>query len=99
MRAPPTPRHAWQAVTSRPLLLAAVGRLVHHAGQSLLYLTLIHASVDLIRSMNRNVSSILQRVKHDAQQCLSLDRWAAMLRNIVEKMQLAATPAVRAIGS
>jgi hypothetical protein len=88
-----------EAVTSRPLLLAAVGRLVHHAGQSLLYLTPIHASVDLIRSMNRNVSNILQHVKHDAQQCLSLDRWAAILRNIVEKMQLAATPAIRSIGS
>ena len=37
-----------EALTSRPLLLAAVGRAAHSAGQTTLYLTPMHAEVGLI---------------------------------------------------
>ena len=88
-----------EAVTSRPLLLAAVGRLVHHAGQALLYLTPMHASLAAIRSMNDNVFAMVGRVRAAAQQCPLFDRWAAMLRDIVEQMRLAAALKIRAMGS
>jgi hypothetical protein len=40
-----------EVLTSRPLLLAAVGRTSHHAGQTTLHLTLMHAETGLIKSM------------------------------------------------
>ena len=45
-----------EALTSRPLLLAAVGRTVSHAGQTLLYLTPMHAEVGLIATFQTMAS-------------------------------------------
>jgi len=40
-----------EALTSRPLLLAAVGRATSHSDQTTLYLTPMHAEAELIKSM------------------------------------------------
>jgi hypothetical protein len=44
-----------EALTSRPLLLAAVGRATSDAAHTTLYLTPMHAEVSLIKSMIANV--------------------------------------------
>ena len=73
-----------EALTSRPLLLAAVGRAVSHAGQTLLYLTPMHAEARLIKSMIANVHAALGYVKRAAEQLPKLDRWRALLAYICQ---------------
>jgi hypothetical protein len=53
----PSARH--EALTSRLLLLAAVGRALHHAGQTTLHLTPMHAETGLIKSMIANVQAAI----------------------------------------
>jgi hypothetical protein len=45
------PQARREALTSRPLLLAAVGRAVSHCGQTMLYITPMHADAGLIKLM------------------------------------------------
>lgn len=85
-----------EALTSRPLLLAAVGRAVSHAGQMLLYLTPMHAEVGLIKSMIANVRAAVRHVKRAAEQLPAIDRWATLLayicRRIVHQTTLLTPP-------
>ena len=53
------PKTRLEAITSRPMLLAGVGRLTEHAGQSRLLLTLSHAAGDQIKAMIVNVRRVL----------------------------------------
>jgi hypothetical protein len=90
-----------EALTSRPLLLAAVGKAVSHAGQTLLYLTPLHAKVQTIKTLVANVRAALQHVARTAEQFPAIDRWAALLRYICDRIvgvgppspMLIATPA------
>jgi len=75
-----------EAITSRPLLLAAVGKAVSHAGQTLLYLTPLHAKVHTIKTLVANVRAALQHVARTAEQLPSIDRWAALLRYICDRI-------------
>jgi hypothetical protein len=69
-------------VTSRPLLLAAVGKAASHAGQTQLYLTPLHAKTQAIKSLIANVRKALQHVALAAEQLPSINRWTALLRYI-----------------
>jgi hypothetical protein len=80
-----------EALTSRPLLLAAVGRAVSHAGQTLLYLTPMHAEVSLIKSMIANVHAAVRHVRQAAEQLPKLDRWKTLLAYICVRI-LAPSP-------
>jgi len=75
-----------EAVTSRPLLLAAVGKAASHAGQTQLYLTPLHGKVQTIKSLIVNIRAALQHVKAIAQQLPCIDRWAALLRYICQRI-------------
>jgi len=75
-----------EALTSRPLLLAAVGRACHHAGQTTLHLTPMHAETGLIKSMIANVQAAIRHVKAIAQQLPSVDRWATLLHYICRRI-------------
>ena len=96
------PQARREALTSRPLLLAAVGRAVSHSGQTLLYLTPMHADAGLIKSMVANVRAAIRHVRRAAEQLPRLDRWAALLayicRRIVGQFALP-TPASGARGA
>jgi len=80
------PQARREALTSRPLLLAAVGRSVSHAGQTMLYLTPMHAETGLIKSMIANVHAAISHVKRTAEQLPKLDRWATLLAYICHKI-------------
>lgn len=80
-----------EAITSRPLLLAGVARLMQHAGQSRLLLTMTHAAGDLIKSMVTNVRKGLDTILATAPQLTKRERWTALVRYIVEKI-IAAKP-------
>lgn len=75
-----------EAVTSRPLLLAAVGKAANHAGQTQLYLTPLHAKVQTIKSLIVNIRAALRHVKEIAEQLPSLNRWGALLRYICQRL-------------
>ena len=69
----PPPR--FEAITSRPLLLAGVAHLTEHAGQASLLLTLTHAAGDLIKSMVANVRKCLDTILATAPQLTQRERW------------------------
>ena len=83
-----------EAITSRPLLLAAIGRTVRHGGQSQLYLTPMHAAGRVIAAMISTIRAGLRHVKHIAEQLPSRDRWELLVRYIVERI-LASAKTVR----
>lgn len=76
------PQGRLEAVTSRPLLLAAVGTSASHAGGTQLYLTPLHAMTQTIRALVANIRKALQHVRQLAEQSPKLDRWRALLRYI-----------------
>jgi hypothetical protein len=80
------PQARREALTSRPLLLAAVGRAVSHAGQTMLYLTPMHAEAGLIKTMIANVQAAIGHVRHAAEQLPKLDRWASLLAYICQRI-------------
>jgi Flp pilus assembly protein TadD len=75
-----------EALTSRPLLLAAVGRATSHADQTTLYLTPMHAEAGLIKSMIANVHAAIRHVRRAAEQLPTIDRWATLLGYICQRI-------------
>ncbi len=80
------PQARREALTSRPLLLAAVGRAVNHSGQTTLYLTPMHAEAGLIKSMIANVHAAINHVRRAAEQLPKLNRWATLLAYICQRI-------------
>jgi hypothetical protein len=80
------PQARREALTSRPLLLAAVGRVASHSGQTLLYLTPMHAEAGLIKAMIANVHAAIRHVRRAAEQLPKLDRWATLLAYICQRI-------------
>ena len=76
------PTERIEAITSRPLPLAAVGRATHGAGQTTLYLMPMYGKVGLLKSLIANIREALQHVKNPAQQFKTTDRWAVLLRYV-----------------
>ena len=75
-----------EAITSRPLLLAGVGRAVKHAGQCTLYLTAMHAAGASLIALISNIRLALAHVKTVAEQLPTMDRWHVLLSYIVSKI-------------
>jgi Transposase DDE domain group 1 len=80
------PQARREALPSRPLLLAAVGRATSHGGQTTLYLTPMHAEVGLIKSMIANVHAAIRHVRQAAEQLPGLDRWATLVAYICRRI-------------
>ena len=75
-----------EAITSRALLLAGVGRAVKHAGQTTLYLTPMHAAKDNLMGLIANVHAALSHVKAVAEQLPLPDRWRVFLDYVVARI-------------
>lgn len=71
--------HHREAITSRPTLLNGVARLLRHAGQSTVKVSLQHENSDLLIQAITQVSNLLQRVNVIAEQWTSQQRWACLL--------------------
>jgi hypothetical protein len=85
------PKNRMEAITSRPKLLSAVGRMTSHAGQSRILLTVMHESVAQIKQLVANVRSGIQHISTTTPQLANSQRWVAMVRFIVSRI-LAAQP-------
>lgn len=80
------PKARLEAITSRPLLLAGIARLTHHAGQSRLLVTITHAAGEQVKSMVANIRKGLDHIMQTAPQLPKLDRWKSLVRYIVAKI-------------
>jgi hypothetical protein len=85
------PKNRMEAITSRPKLLSAVGRMTSHAGQSKILLTVMHESVEQIKQLVANVRSGIRHISAAAPQLVNSQRWFVMVRFIVARI-LAAQP-------
>ena len=75
-----------EAITSRALLLASVGRATQHAGQTTLYLTPLHAAMTLLMLLIANTRAAISYVKKIAEQSPAADRWKTLLDYIVARI-------------
>ncbi len=75
-----------EAITSRALLLAGVGRAVKHGGQTTLYLTPMHAAKDKVLALIANVHAALSHVRAVAQQLPGANRWKSFVDYVVAKI-------------
>ena len=75
-----------EAITSRPLLPATVGRATNRSGQTTLRLTPLHGKLGLLKSLSANIPAALQHVKAAAEQIRTTDRWVVRLRCVSDKM-------------
>ena len=75
-----------EALSSGPLLLAAVGRASQSGGQTMLYLTPMHAEAGLIKTMIANVGAAIRHVRAIAQQLPCVQRWPVLIEYICEQI-------------
>lgn len=80
------PQARREALTSRPLLLAAVGRATHSGGRTELHLTPMHAEVGLIQTMIANIQAAIAYVRRTAEQLPKIDRWRVLVSYISERI-------------
>ena len=80
------PKTRLEAITSRPKLLSAVGRLTSHGGQKKILLTITHEAAAQIKRLVANVHAGLSHVTQTAPQLDKPQRWFALVRYIVERI-------------
>ena len=80
------PGERLEAITSRPLMLTAVGRKTEHAGQSHLLITCMHVAKARAIEMLSNVHALLQRLKTTTAQLRAGQRWAVIADEIVRQI-------------
>jgi hypothetical protein len=80
------PETRMEAITSRALLLASVGRATKHAGQTTLYLTPMHAAKTTLMLLIANIRAALSHVRRVAEQLPTVDRWKTLLNYIVARI-------------
>lgn len=74
-------RHA-EAVTSRPLLLHAVGKKTEHAGQTRVTITSTHAQANAIRKILSGLSKFFSWLRATAEQLDWDQRWRILLSRV-----------------
>ena len=85
------PKARMEAITSRPKLLSAVGRMTDHAGQKKILLTITHEAATQIKALVTNVRHGLSLILNTAPQLTKHQQWFALVRYIVERI-LACAP-------
>ena len=96
------PKNRMEAITSRPKLLSAVGRMTSHGGQSKILLTVMHESVAQIKQLVANVRNGIRHISAAAPQLVNSQRWIVMVRFIVARIlaaQREITPMPQALPS
>ena len=85
------PKTRLEAITSRPKLLSAVGRMTSHSDQKRILLTITHEAATQIKALVANVRHGLRLIQDTAPQLTKPQRWFALVRYIVERI-LACAP-------
>ena len=69
------PKARLEAITARPLLLAGIGEITHHGGQTHLTITPMHAKAGFAKDLLTRVSRRLNDWKHTAEQLKTASVW------------------------
>ena len=77
------PSRPREAVTSRPLLMYAVGRQISHAGQTTVILTSTHGEAGRVQQILTNVSLFLSGLKNSAEQLTPAQCWQRIWERIL----------------
>lgn len=80
------PKTRLEAITSRPKLLSAVGRLTSHSGQKKILLSVTHEAAAQIKQLIVNVRDGLSHIRATAPQLDKPQRWFALVRYIVQRI-------------
>ena len=80
------PKTRLEAITSRPMLLAAVRRMTRHSRVTKLVLAVTHEAAAQIKVLIANVRAGLSHILSAAPQLDKAQRWPTMLRYIVGQM-------------
>lgn len=80
------PKTRLEAITSRPKLLSAVGRLTSHAGAQKILLTITHEAQAQIKAMVSKVREGLAWLETSAPQLTKPQKWIALVDYIVAKI-------------
>ena len=73
------PNHHREAITSRPLLLSAIGRRTTHAGQTTIRVGSTHGKHAWVRSALTRIGLFLEALRSNAEQLTPLQRWYRIL--------------------
>jgi hypothetical protein len=82
------PNKRAEAITSRPLLLHAIGRKTSHSNQSTLTLTSLHAEANKIRLAVAAVAGFLSHIRSIAEQLKPIERWRLILLAVIRAFPL-----------
>jgi hypothetical protein len=74
-----------EAITSRPLLLQAIGRQTQHAGQTTITVTSTHGEHHHARRAFLRIAGFFARLRQTAEQLTDLDRWYRILSYALAK--------------
>ena len=74
-----------EAITSRPLLLHAVGKQITHAGQTRISISSTHGKINKVHLLLNRVATFFNELKKIAEQLTSEQRWYRILSKAVEK--------------
>ncbi len=78
------PQKHLEAITSRPLLLHAVGKQTTHAGQTFIKITSTHGKTPKVKMLLNRIVLFFKSLK-DAEQLSSEQRWYRILSKALEK--------------
>jgi hypothetical protein len=79
------PDHHREAITTRPLLLSAIGRQTTHAGQTTIHVTSAHARHSWARAALRRIGAFLETLRSTAEQLSPIERWYRILSEALVK--------------
>lgn len=74
-----------EAITSRPLLLQAIGKATFHAGQTFIQVTNVHGSKGKVEILLNRILIFFKELKSFAEQLTPRQRWYRILSKAVEK--------------
>ena len=77
--------HHREAITSRPLLLQAIGRQTKHAGRTTLTITSSHGEHDRARRALTAIAAFFAELRKTAEQLTPLERWYHILSQALRK--------------
>jgi hypothetical protein len=79
------PNKHTEAITSRPLLLHAVGKQTQHAGQTTLVISTTHGKSAQVRACYQRINRFLKELKSTAEQLNRDQRWCRILSQALVK--------------
>src|SRR5260370_18662319 len=79
------PDHHREAITSRPLLLQAIGRQTSHAGRTTVTITSSHGEHHRARQALTRITGFFSELRKTAEQLTALERWYRILSQALKR--------------